>query len=352
MNLTEKCNLRCTHCYGFFGNKKEDELTLEDFNRVIKELASLNVFYANICGGEPTQSPYFKEIIQGLNKKKVHYMLSTNGVMSNELLNYINNNGELLIGVKISLDGYDAESHGVIRKGPTLFNKEAIFNQTINSIKFFSDRGYPITIATSLHKDTLDNLEKMEELIINLNPAAWYLSPITENGRANENSYLFENITQYENKIRKISKNVEERGIVVKVVDIVLDKNELNNFSFDCGASLAHCEIHADGTVSPCTLSRITMHNKYLSFPNIKNQTLKQIWDSEQFNKFRSYQTMGCSGCRSFKNCNRCVAQIFQYYGEPTQAPLLCNSISDKLGVKKNTLPIISQRKNEINKAC
>ena len=152
---------------------------------------------------------------------------------------------------------------------------------------------------------TLDNLEKMEELIINLNPAAWYLSPITENGRANENSYLFENITQYENKIRKISKNVEERGIVVKVVDIVLDKNELNNFSFDCGASLAHCEIHADGTVSPCTLSRITMHNKYLSFPNIKNQTLKQIWDSEQFNKFRSYQTMGCSGCRSFKNCNR-----------------------------------------------
>ena len=70
LNLTEKCNLRCTHCYGFFGSEKEGELQKEDFQRIIKELAYLHVFYVNICGGEPTQSPYFATDINILFRLK------------------------------------------------------------------------------------------------------------------------------------------------------------------------------------------------------------------------------------------------------------------------------------------
>ena len=271
-------------------------------------------------------------------------MLTTNGLMNNSLLEYIHSKGEYLIGVKISLDGYDAESHGVIRKGPTALRKEAVFNQTFHAIKFFAERGYPLTIATSLHKDILENLDKMKNVILTLKPAAWYLSPITENGRANDNQYLFEPMSEYSTEIKQIVKELEQQGILVKAVDLVLEESELSDFSFDCGAATAHCEIHADGTVSPCTLTRITMHEKYMNFPNINNSSLKEIWNGPEFNEFRSYQTMGCSGCRNSESCNRCVAQIFQYYGEPTQAPLICNSMNEKLGLKKNTTPLISQQ--------
>lgn len=347
LNLTEKCNLRCTHCYGAYGEKKENELNLEDFKNIIDQLALLKVFYVNLCGGEPTQSAYFKEVIEYLSYKKIHYMLTTNGVMSRNLLEYIDKYGEYLVGIKISLDGFDAKSHAIIRKTPVYSNKEVIFNQTIKSIKFFSDKGYPITIATSLHPVLLGNLSKMKDLIFFLRPTAWYLSPVTENGRANCNSYLFADLDKHQDAIKGVIREVEELGIVTRLVDAVLDDQEYENFSFDCGAAQTHCEIHADGTVSPCTLSRIVMHNKYLKFPNIREKNLEEIWQSNEFDKFRGYQMVGCDGCKSFNSCSRCVAQIFQYYGEPTQAPLFCNSISHKLGLKKNTTPPINQKEQE-----
>lgn len=343
LNLTEKCNLRCTHCYGFFGSKKEGELVKNDFQRIIKEVTHLGVFYANICGGEPTQSPFFKDVLQFLQEEKLHYMLTTNGLMSTKLLEFIHKHGEYLISVKISLDGFDADTHGTIRKGPVALSQEAIFRQTIHSIRFFQEREYPITIATSLHRQTLQQLSQLLHLILELKPTAWYLSPITENGRALENRDLFADLNDYRDVLKAAVETAEKNGIIVKLVDIVLDDQEYENFSFDCGAALVHCEIHADGTVSPCTLSRLTIHQKYFDFPNIKQNTLKEIWESVPFQRFRKYQTMGCSDCRSFDSCNRCVANIFQYYGDPMQIPSFCNSIHEKLGVKPNTSSKIQQ---------
>ena len=343
LNLTEKCNLRCTHCYGFFGSEKEGELGKDDFQRIIKELSKIGVFYANICGGEPTQSPYFKDVLQFLQEEKLHYMLTTNGLMSNNLLEYIHTYGEYLISVKISLDGFNADTHGVIRKGSVTMSEEAIFRQTVHSISFFQERGYPITVATSLHRQTLEQLPQLLQLMLELKPTAWYLSPITENGRALENRELFGDLNVYRDMLKDVFEIAQENNIIVKLVDIVLDDREYENFSFDCGAALAHCEIHADGTVSPCTLSRLTIHQKYFDFPNIKQNTLKDIWESEPFERFRKYQTMGCSGCKSFTSCNRCVANIFQYYGDPLQIPTFCNSIHEKLGVKPNVPSKIEQ---------
>ncbi len=343
LNLTEKCNLRCTHCYGSFGSKKEGELVKEDFQRIIKELSHLGVFYANICGGEPTQSPYFKDVLHFLQEEKLHYMLTTNGLINTKLLEFIHTHGEFLISVKISLDGFDAETHGIIRKGSKMMSKEAIFRQTIYSIRFFQERGYPITIATSLHRKTLQQLPKLLQYILKLKPTAWYISPITENGRALENRDLFTDLNEYRDILKSVIEIAERNNIIIKLVDIVLDDKEYENFYFDCGAALSHCEIHADGTVSPCTLSRLTIHNNYFDFPNIKQKTLKEVWESQPFQRFRKYQTIGCGGCKSFNSCNRCVANIFQYYGDPMQIPTFCNSIHEKLGINPNVRSKIQQ---------
>ena len=112
VNLTSKCNLRCRHCFGSYSVPLENELSFEDWKKVVDGLTECKVFFINISGGEPTQSPYFKEFIRYLSKKGLHFILTTNGVFSEDIRKFIIENKEYLIGIKISLDGPDAKSHG------------------------------------------------------------------------------------------------------------------------------------------------------------------------------------------------------------------------------------------------
>ena len=120
--LTEKCNLRCLHCYGDFGENGDlNELSGEEWDKIICDLSKNNVFYLNISGGEPTMHPDFCKIMKSLVDNKMHFILTTNGVFSKECLDAILSSKEFLIGIKISLDGCDYESHCYLRR--TINNK-------------------------------------------------------------------------------------------------------------------------------------------------------------------------------------------------------------------------------------
>ena len=139
INLTNKCNLRCKHCFGSYSKKCKNELSLQEWKKIVDYLIDNNIFFINISGGEPTQSPYFKEFINYLNYKGLHFILTTNGVFSREIRKFIINNREYLIGVKISLDGPDEKSHCFIRKDVNGKYNVTIFKITLENIFYFKD---------------------------------------------------------------------------------------------------------------------------------------------------------------------------------------------------------------------
>ena len=51
--LTYGCNQACVHCLTSSGRRDPDELSTAEAERVIDELAAMQVFYVNIGGGEP-----------------------------------------------------------------------------------------------------------------------------------------------------------------------------------------------------------------------------------------------------------------------------------------------------------
>lgn len=115
--LTSKCNMRCKHCYGNYGmNFPENELTGDEWIRVIENLARKEVFFVNISGGEPTVHPDFIKIINALIENKIYFMLTTNGMFNKKILSSIKKAKNYILGVQISLDGYDWKSHGYLRK--------------------------------------------------------------------------------------------------------------------------------------------------------------------------------------------------------------------------------------------
>ena len=56
---TYACNLSCTHCLSSSGRRDPAELTTAEMRSVIDELRSMQVFYVNVGGGEPTVRPDF-----------------------------------------------------------------------------------------------------------------------------------------------------------------------------------------------------------------------------------------------------------------------------------------------------
>ena len=335
INLTSRCNLRCKHCFGSYSVPNKKELSLIEWKRVIDDLIRSNIFFVNLSGGEATQSPFFKEFISYLTKKGMHFILTTNGVFSKDIKNFIIENKEYLIGIKISLDGPDAESHGFIRLDAQGKYNLKIFDITLENIFFFKKKKIPLTIATVLHKKNIKKMDKFQRLIKKINPISWFISPIIPIGRGDANRFISEFYEYFDiNFWKEFSKKGREKRINVRMIDMPVEIKKEGLSAYTCAAALNFCEIHSDGTVSPCTLCRICIPQKFMKFENIKNKSIQEIWNSHVFNRFRGYMNIGCDGCKMIPKCNKCIAQSFRYFNNGVSPTPFCIKNGEELGLK------------------
>jgi MoaA/NifB/PqqE/SkfB family radical SAM enzyme len=346
INLTSKCNLRCKHCFGSYSKVEENELNLEDWKKVIDELIKCNVFYVVISGGEVTQSPIFKEFINYLTKRGIYFILTTNGVFSKEVRQFIIKKKEYLISIKLSLDGPDSESHGYIRLDSNGKYNPHLFDLVLENINYFKKNKIPLSIATVLHKENIKKMDKFQKLIKKINPLNWFVSPIIPIGRGESNKFISEFYEYFDTNFwESIVEKGKEKKIKVRLIDMPIEMEKKGLSSYSCAAAINFCEIHSDGTVSPCTLSRVIIPKEFMKFENIKEKSLQEIWDGKIFEEFRSYMNVGCEGCKVLSKCNKCVAQSFRYFGNGKSPTPFCVKNGKALGLDK-----FEEYKNKLNK--
>ncbi|MGV8172294.1 MAG: radical SAM/SPASM domain-containing protein [Candidatus Woesearchaeota archaeon] len=337
VNLTNKCNLRCLHCLGDYTVGCDNELSFNEWKDVIDQLVDSKVFYINISGGEPTQHPEFEKIINYLGYRGLHFILTTNGIMNDNIAKAIIKNGDYLIGIKISLDGYDPKSHCAIRKTASNDTNYNIFHKTMKSIKMFKDAKIPLTIATVMHSENMDHFDKFVDVICEIDPISWFISPIIPSGRGNNAKTLTK---QYEYLDKQFWINIVDmcnaKKINVKLVDLPFDMKEKTGLDYyECGATITFCEINADGIVAPCTLCRTCIPEDKITFDNLRKKNLSEIWNGNTFNTIREYMTQGCSGCKAFSKCNKCIAQSFRYFGDGISPTPYCIRNGGNLGIER-----------------
>ena len=334
INLTSQCNLRCKHCFGSYSRRDSNELSLDEWKKVIDDLIECNVFYVVLSGGEVTQSPIFKDFINYLTRKGMYFILTTNGVFSKDIRDFIVDKKEYLVGIKISLDGPDKESHGFIRLDSQGKYNPNMFDLTMENINYFNKMKIPLSIATVLHKNNIGKMGEFQKLIKKINPVNWFISPIIPIGRGESNKFISEFYEYYDNKFwESISESGKRNEINVRIIDMPVEMERQGLSAYTCAATINFCEIHSDGTVSPCTLSRVIIPKKFMEFENIRDKSIQEIWDGEIFNKFRSYMNQGCGGCKMLSKCNKCVAQSFRYFGNGESPTPFCIKNGAALGL-------------------
>ena len=264
---TSICNFRCVMCYQAdksFSGKSHGHMGHMDFElykKIIDEIEG-NIEAVTLASrGEPTLNPKIIEMVQYSKNKFLGFKINTNASMLNE--NLINN----------LLDANFAE---------IVFSVDATDKDTYEKIRING---------------------KYEKIMSNLE----LFSKIKKNNFPNSNT-----ITKISGVKIKEAQNVEEMkkkvGKYVDVVQLVDYTPWESSYNNPVGYTNEPCHqlwhrmfVWQDGKVNPCDYD----YKSELSKWNVKNNSISEIWNSKEYNKYRSMHLDNMR--KSLYPCDRCT---------------------------------------------
>jgi radical SAM protein with 4Fe4S-binding SPASM domain len=134
VQITERCNLHCAHCFVSAGREGLDMELARIESELLPRLADARVGRVTLTGGEPFAHPELLEIVSLARGKGMAVTICTNATLiAPSALEDL----QALGGVKlnVSLDGFSAQSHGKFRGAPESFA------ETVETMRSLGERG-------------------------------------------------------------------------------------------------------------------------------------------------------------------------------------------------------------------
>jgi len=306
LNITNKCNLECLHC-GVSGTKnKPGDLSLEEWKKVVDELARIKVFQLLISGGEPFMRADLSEILAHILRYHFRVSINTNGTLfDDEAMSQISGSGRL-DHVQISLDGHDSQTHDRIRgKGS--------FERTMRGVEAFRRWKAPFSFFVVVSRNNKDSLQEIVRLSERLGASQITFSSLLPQGSALSHLHdlflLFDERKEVEAELKELKKRYPrlvggsliktiERMSEVSRIDIPNHKSTKAHKITSCGGSVSECSIRPDGWVIPC--DRLWDYK----VGNVREEGFESIWlHSLGFKKFRERYARRMD---SFPECRDC----------------------------------------------
>ena len=168
LQITRRCNLRCSHCY--LGPPKDDELSPASVERILKELQQMQGLRVLLTGGEPLMHREFAAINDLLPSFALRTILFTNGtLLTDKMLKNLNAH-EILI----SIDGRQ-KAHDTLRG-------EGSYKQTMDAIERAMQHDFEVSVSTMVHPDNLGDFDYMQEQFNKMGIRDWSVDIPCEEG--------------------------------------------------------------------------------------------------------------------------------------------------------------------------
>lgn len=281
------CNQKCLLCYA--GSEKlavVDELSTEDWYKIIDKCKDANIPALTFTGGEPT----IREDLVNLIAYSSWFVtrLNTNGIrLSKELCKQLYKAN--LDSVQVTLYSYDKDIHNKMVGGNH-------FDETINGIKNAVEAGLDVSINTplcSINADYVNTMNFAHSLGVNY----FSCSGVIPAG----NAVSDKEITRLSND--EIYQSVKEAYEYAKVNDLEISftspgwisKERLKAMHIvvpSCGACLSNMAIAPNGEVIPC---QSWLFEDGLG--NILTTDFKKIWNSKKCKKQRKFAMNNLEVC-------------------------------------------------------
>ncbi|HTZ17690.1 MAG TPA: radical SAM protein [Dissulfurispiraceae bacterium] len=175
--ITDKCNLKCRHCY--VGESRNREMSISKCKAVLDEFEAMQGLRLLITGGEPLMHSHFPELNRLLPKYGFRKILFSNGLLLNQ--KYI---AELHVDeLQISIDGME-HGHDAVRGKGT-------FRKAVKAVGEVIDAGMQVSVATMVHRENLSEFDEMEGLFRGLGIREWTVDVPCVEGNLKDNSSLW-----------------------------------------------------------------------------------------------------------------------------------------------------------------
>ncbi len=344
IQLLEKCNLRCRMCYewgkeGSYHDKNElAQLDIDVVKKVIKDCAPGQP-YIGLFGGEPLMYPWIEEVLSTIKNNGLSVDIPTNGTLLEQQAEILLKNEPRRLW--ISLDG--PEEINDKQRGTGVYKKVIQGIDKLFDLKKKNGNTLPkigITIIVTplnylyieklflecIDMSKIDHIsiefqlyatkEQYEEYALILkNEFDITEAPCAKGIIWDCNDFKSIEIHELIRQIEKVKKYCNEKNIYFISYPKTINENNLKNFFSAnwskmtdkrnrCSFPWLYAEINAKGDVSCC-------HTFYdLTNGNVNEQSLFDIWNSQKFDKVRSYLRKNL-----FPICTACS----RYYSDPNK---------------------------------
>jgi len=305
LSPTLKCNLNCLFCWRY-GKKveSENELTLEEYKRILKEANELKVREVRIIGGG---EPFFRkdtlEIMKEVKRYKMFGYVCTNGtLLTEDMIRTL-----VTIGwdhVKISFHAPDKKTQDLIAQGKS-------FDKIVENIKTFvkwkeklKTEKPKLEIGLVLNRLNFRKVPQMVKLAKKLKVQAFFIEPLTVYTKKGMKLKLrkreAEEFKEIAKKAFSLSGNletnlqhffspelIEKTGRMVEEIKRMIKRKKKDFLSVPCYEPWWRMGIRIDGWVCPCGfLDQNTTEN-------VRKKSLKEIWFGKYFEKRRKEMLSG-----------------------------------------------------------
>jgi len=314
-HLTERCNLRCTHCYQ--ADSPTGEMSLAQARRVVNiardTIRAWSDAYGialsasfNVTGGEPFFFSFLPDVLHLLKTKGFDIFLLTNGTtVDDEKARMVS---EVPVqGVQVSIEGPE-EIHDRIRgKGS--------FKKAMSGVDRLLDKGIVVNLNVTLSQMNSRYVEDLVVLASSVGVQRIGFSRLVPSGRGKDLMGMM--IPREE--LRSIYERILSAGngkVFVATGDPVASQigTEIDFTHGDvpfggCAAGVSGITILSDGTLTPC---------RRLGIPigNILQDSLREVWAAspvlEALRTRASYQGR-CRSCERWSQCRGCRAIAYAY---------------------------------------
>lgn len=265
LELTSLCNFRCLHCYNNSGDykHKKEELSENDWKKLIKEIKMMQIFECVLSGGEPFMAPSrLFYALDELRDTAISVSINTNGTFLDEK-NIVKLKEYELTHIQISLDGAKKMTHEEIR------NTEC-WETIIDNIVLLNKEGIPVQIAFTINKINQSEIASMVKTAYMLGCVKIVFGFYENSGRANENEDVLLLTSAEKRRIYNELKHLYYDYKELLPIQILSEKRLLIDLM--SGRANNNLVVSANGDIKyNCFIDEI--------IGNIKEETLQTIWN-------------------------------------------------------------------------
>lgn len=283
---TYRCISRCERCFIWKHPTKEEEEFKPD---LLNRLPSLS--FCNVTGGEPFLRDDLGEIIDILSRKAKRIVISTNGYLTNKIIEFVDAHPG--VGIRISIEGLPT-THDELRGVQDGFDRAF---RTLLELKQrrTRDLGIAVTLSDKNVVDLLPLFYLAKAMKIEFATAVVHNSYYFH---TQENSLLHkkEIISSLDMLLQELIKTWRVKNWYRALFNYgMIEHVRGHPRLFPCTAGTDLFFLDPWGEIRPC--NGMDENSGLMSFGNLRSKPFSEIWNSEQARKIRA----SISSCP--KNC-------------------------------------------------